>query len=173
MNQAEESSAFTAGPSSAIGRAGEPRAIEMTKVLLEGQGFTVSLKSSQDSRGEDKRFSIRGIDYNGQVTSIPDAPTFWRDARQGSAMTVVTPEHAASWLQGGIQKKVQGMPAEQRANTILILDAHDWGDRLAKPEIVAYLSESAANPAETYGLAGIAIAGNSPSNSTWLRGTLR
>ena len=173
MNQGEESSAFTAGPSSAIGRAGESRAIEMTKVLLEGHGFSPSLRSAQDSRGEDKLLSIRGIDYNAQVTTIPDAPIFWRDAKQGSAVTVVTPEHAASWLQGGIQKKVQGMSAEQRSNTILILDAHDWGDRLAKPEIVAYLSDSSTNPAEKHGLAGISIAGNSPSSSTWLGGTLR
>ena len=173
MSQPEDGSAFTAGPSSVIGRAGEPRAIELTKGLLEHQGFAVSLKSSQDSRGEDKIFSILGTDYNGQVTTIPGAPDFWRVAMKGSTATVVTPQHAASWLAASIEKKTRAMSPEQRANTILILDAHDWGDRLAKTEIVAHLNDSTANPADKHGLAGIAIAGNSLSNSTWVGGRLR
>jgi len=172
-NVPDDSSAFTAGPSSAIGRAGEPRAIEITKSLLESEGFVVSLKPCNDSHGEDKIFSVGGVDYNGQVTTIPGVPSFWRDAKQGSAATVVTPRHAASWLEGGIEKKARAMSDEQRANTILILDAHDWGDRLAKPEIVALLKDSDVSPAEKYGFAGISIAGNSPSNSTWLSGWLR
>jgi hypothetical protein len=172
-DQSAQKSAFTAGPWSVIGRGGEPRAIGITKSLLEAHGFQVALKDSKDSHGEDRIFSIAGTDYTGQVTSIPDAPKFWGQSRQTSVATTVSPQHAASWLRGGIDKKARVMSEEQRANTILVLDAHHWGDRLAKPEIVALLTDSAINPALKYGFAGISIAGNSPSNSTWLAGGLR
>ena len=167
-----DSSSYAAGPWSTIGRAGESRAIEMTKSLLELQGFAVSLKPSLDSHGDDRIFSIGGMDYSGQVTSIPGAPEFWREAKQTSTSTVVTPQHAASWLDDGIEKKAQGMTSQQHSRTILILDAHEWGDRLAGPEVVSYLMATDVNPAQRFGFAGISIAGNSPSNSTWLGGSL-
>ncbi len=172
-NPPNESSAYTAGPWSQIGHAGERGAIEMTKRLLENQGILVAVKPSRDSDGDDKIFSIGGIDYTVQVTSIPGAPEFWSEAKQDSTGTVATPQHAASWLHGGIEKKSRGMTDDQRANTILILDAHGWGDRLTKPEIISHLMAPDVNPAQKYRFAGISIAGNSPSNSTWFGGGLR
>ncbi len=165
-------SAFTAGPATPIGRAGELRAIGVTIGLLKAEGYTVEQRPSRDSHGEDAVIAIGGVGYTAQVTTVPDAPVFWREAKHGSAVTQATAQHEASWLEQSIAKKIDGMSGRQRANTIIVLDVHDWGDRLAQPEIVAKLRESDLNPAQKHGLAGIAIAGTTPSTSTWLGGGL-
>jgi len=117
--------------------------------------------------------AINGVDYTAQVTTVPDAPAFWRAAKQGSALTEATAQQAASWLEQSIAKKTNGMSEAQRANTIVVLDVHDWGDRLAQPETVTRLRDSEVNPAQQSGLAGISIVGNTARTSTWIAGGLR
>jgi len=135
-----KSSAFTAWGETPIGRPAESRAVMVMRGLLTARGHIVEDSSATDEDGEDAGFQIDGVEYDVQVTSIPDAPNFWREVkRHGSAITHADAEHAANWLQHGISKKTDNISEAQRANTILVLDAHDWSAELADPGIVGYL----------------------------------
>jgi hypothetical protein len=164
---------FTAGPDAAIGRAGEPRVLGITADLLRAAGHDLQPRPSRDSQGEDAVIRIQGIDYTVQATTVPDAPDFWRQARQGSTLTQATIKQTSAWLDRSIDKKVEGMSAEQRARTVLVLDVHNWGDRLAQPAVVNQLRSADSNAARKHGLAGVVVAGSSPSSSTLIVGKLR
>ena len=155
-----------------VGKRAEASVTSVLRDLLTGAGHAVASLPSQDSRGEDARFSIAGAPYTIQVTAIPQAPAFWNDVARGSATTRVSLPQVAGWLDAAINDKLNATSKAERPRTIIALDAHDWADRVIAPDVVSKLNEQGLNPGQKHGLAGIAIVGRQSSNSTWLPGLL-
>ncbi len=158
---------FGAGPPVPIGKRGEPRVTELVIELLERAGHSTTTQPSNDARGEDARLLVDDVPHTLQITGIPGAAPFWAAAAHGSTSTQVTTAKAAEWLEYGIAEKARSSDPAELATTILALDVHEWGDRLAGRDVVSKLFRQGQSPAQRYGLAGVAIVGDRLSNSTW------
>jgi hypothetical protein len=118
-----------------------------------------------DARGEDGKLTINGREMVVQAVTVPDKPSFWRDARLGGRLSVDTP-HALGWLASAIEEKAQRTSALQRPKTILAIDARHWG-MLAAPTLVDAYLKAYGEPTVEYGLAAVWLVG--PTNARCVR----
>ena len=163
---------FRANAPVPIGRQAEPRVLGVVNRLLSAGNRVLELPA-RDEYGEDARFSVNGEPYTVQVTGVPQAPAFWsRVVSEGSGTTTATLQEMSGWLETAIETKVRTIPSSERQNTIIVLDAHSWADRVVDPQVISALSSSGLNPAQRLRLGGIAIVGAGTSNSTWIPGLL-
>ena len=109
-----------------IGRPNEPRVLKTLLAKLREGGVTAEPAPAEDDRGEDASLVIDGRTIAVQMVTAPSDPRFWARQRREGAAVEGTRGEAAALLQEAIAKKSM-IPSDQRASTMLVLDASAVG----------------------------------------------
>lgn len=117
-----------------VGRSGEGRVAKTLSQTLKARGHEVEVGAGRDDHGEDRMISVDESAFVMQAVTAPPASDFWREARVSSASTLVDIPAAAAWLREAISTKASRTPSDQRARTILTIDAQHSG-LLASPSV--------------------------------------
>lgn len=152
-----------------VGRSGERRAVHTLREHLQGQGRGVGvvLREGIDARGEDRILEAEGDDFVVQVTTVPQARDFWRDADTSSARTDVSVPHGGSWLRDAIEAKASRIPPGQRASILLLIDARHAGILTAEQVTTEYLVQH-PDPVKEFGFASVWVVGPTAGHCTKL-----
>src|SRR5476651_2186341 len=88
-----------------VGTRGEPDVMNLLQAALKADGSPLQLApGALDSRGEDGLLVSGKQRFSLQVTAVPQANSFWRDAARGSGSTEVSKEMAVEWIREAVMK---------------------------------------------------------------------
>jgi hypothetical protein len=120
----------------------------------------VKVLDGDDAKGVDRIMIVDGESFILQVTIVPQASTFWREASQSSATTQVSQPRAASWLREAIVTK-SNTPSLQDAPVLLAVDVRHAGVVAMPPLLKEYLTNY-VSPDREFGFASVWIVGPLP-----------
>ena len=141
-----------------VGRSGEGRVKKTLRQKLAQDGTAARFEPGRDEYGEDAILQVGDVSLTFQIVTAPQARTFWQEASRTSATTQVSEVGAARWLETAIESKALRIPADQRAKTVLAVDARHVGFLAAKPILDVY-TRRFGDPVRKYGFASVWVVG--------------
>lgn len=150
-----------------MGTKGEPRVRDTLLSLLKAKGVAASWRTGIDRDGEDSILIIAGEEVTLQVSTAPRDPGFWRDAHVGSARRDVAAEQAPRWVHETLAHKAASLTTNDKARTLLAVDAHHFGPLASQEIVTSYLSQF-GEPRQEFGFGAVYVVGPTPSSTTRL-----
>ena len=153
------------------GQLGEPTVLHIFQSKLKQEALGYTLEAGSNQHGEDGILVVGSQRRVVQIVTGVTDPSFWTNARKGSASRRFTIAQAAEILNTAIVKKAERTVASQALKTVLLIDARQAAP-LSSSVVLSEFVDRFGDPAAKYGFSSVWVVGPTANLTARLGGAL-